>query len=453
VRDGATTERADRLLLVLALVLLQSCSGGDAANRSPDPPDEPANVVLIIADDLGFADLGMQGSADALTPHIDSLAAGGARLTHGYVSAPACSPTRAGLMTGRYQQRFGHELNPPSPSPPEFGLPLEETTLAAELQAAGYVTGLVGKWHLGTAAPFHPLNRGFDEFFGFLGGSHSYRDWDSADDPVLRGFDPVAGSGYLTDAFSREAVSFIRRHSQEPFFLCLSYSAVHRPMEKPPRRYMDRFPHVADPLRRKYLAMLAAMDDGIGRVLDEIRAAGLDGRTLVVFLSDNGGPQALNGSRNTPLRGGKEELYEGGIRVPFIVRWDGRVPAGIEYGEPVIQLDIFSTVLAAAGVAAPADVDTDGVDLVPFLDGSSTDSPHQALFWRYGAPSAVRKGDWKLVKDAAGNAQLFDLASDVGEATDLAPARPEVVSELERVLAEWQAELMPPPASATHSTG
>jgi arylsulfatase A-like enzyme len=216
---------------------------------------------------------------------------------------------------------------------------------------------------------------------------------------------------------------------------------------------MDRFPHVADPLRRKYLAMLAAMDDGIGRVLDEIRAAGLDGRTLVVFLSDNGGPQALNGSRNTPLRGGKEELYEGGIRVPFIVRWDGRVPAGIEYGEPVIQLDIFSTVLAAAGVAAPADVDTDGVDLVPFLDGSSKDSPHQALFWRYGAPSAVRKGDWKLVKDAAGNAQLFDLASDVGEATDLAPARPEVVSELERVLAEWQAELMPPPASATHSTG
>jgi arylsulfatase A-like enzyme len=444
------TGRATRVLLVLPLLLLQSCGGGDSGNRSPDPPDAPVNVVLIIADDLGFADLGVQGSADALTPHVDSLAAGGARLTDGYVSAPACSPTRAGLMTGRYQQRFGLELNPPSPSPPEFGLPLEETTLAAQLQAAGYVTGLVGKWHLGTAPPFHPMNRGFDEFFGFLGGSHSYRDWDSAEDPVLRGFGAVAGTGYLTDAFSREAASFVRRHAREPFFLCLSYSAVHRPMEKPPRRYMDRFPGVTDPLRRKYLAMLAAMDDGVGRVLDEIHAAGLDERTLIVFLSDNGGPSTLNGSRNTPLRGGKEDVYEGGIRVPFIVRWSGRVPSGIEYRKPVIQLDIFPTVLAAAGVGAPADVETDGVDLLPFLDGSNAASPHAALFWRYGGPSAVRQGDWKLVNDAAGNAQLFDLASDAGEETDLAPARPEIVSELETELAEWQAGLMPPPASATH---
>jgi arylsulfatase A-like enzyme len=430
--------------LLPALLLLHACGGSGDAGGTPVPPAARPNIVLIIADDLGYADLGVQGSADALTPHIDSLAASGARLTQGYVSAPACSPTRAGLMTGRYQQRFGHELNPPNPSPPDFGLPLEETTIAEALQASGYATGLVGKWHLGTAAQFHPLNRGFDEFFGFLAGSHSYRDWSAGNDPVLRGFEPVDDGGYLTDAFTREAVSFIRRHTAEPFFLCLSYNAVHRPMERPPRRYLDRFPDTPDPLRRKLLAKLAAMDDGVGRVVEAIEAAGLAQTTLFVFLSDNGAPTALNGSLNTPLRGGKEEVFEGGIRVPFIVRWAGRVPSGLEYAEPVIQLDVFPTVLAAAGVSLPGDREIDGVDLLPHLDGTSTAPPHATLFWRYGAPSAVRKGGWKLVKDGPGPSQLFDIAVDVAESTDLAPSMPEVVSELESELADWQAQHVPP---------
>ena len=427
------------------LLALQSCGGGDGGNAAPAPPDEPTNIVLIVADDLGYADLGVQGSPDVLTPRIDSLAAAGARLTNAYVSSPVCSPTRAGLLTGRYPQRFGLEFNPPNPSPPGFGLPLAETTMAEEFRGAGYVTGLVGKWHLGTDTAFHPLNRGFDEFFGFLGGSHSYRDWSSGDDPVLRGFEPVDDGAYLTDAFSREAVSFIRRHAHEPFFLYLSYSAVHRPMEKPPREYMDRFPDVADPLRQKLLAMLAAMDDGIGMVLDEIDASGLGPSTLIIFLSDNGAPTDLNGSLNTPLRGGKEEILEGGIRVPFIVRWDGHVPAGLEYREPVIQLDVLPTALAAAGIEAPADRQIDGVNLLPRLDGTAAGPPHAALFWRYGQPSAVRKGDWKLLSSGMGPSQLFDVAEDVGETTDLAASKPEIVSELEAELAAWQAQLPPPP--------
>ena len=427
------------------LLALQSCGGGNGGGAAPAPPDERANIVLIVADDLGYADLGFQGSPDVLTPRIDSLATAGARLTNAYVSSPVCSPTRAGLLTGRYPQRFGLEFNPPNPSPPEFGLALAEATLAEDLKASGYATGLVGKWHLGTASAFHPLNRGFDEFFGFLGGSHSYRDWSSADDPVLRGFEPAEDGAYLTDAFSREAVSFIRRHADEPFFLYLSYSAVHRPMEKPPRKYMDRFPDVADPLRQKLLAMLAATGDGIGAVLDEIDAAGLGQSTLVIFLADNGAPTDLNGSLNTPLRGGKEELFEGGIRVPFIVRWDGRIPAGLEYGDPVIQLDVFPTVLAAAGLAVPADREIDGVNLIPSLDGTNAGPPHASLFWRYGEPSAVRMGNWKLLSSGTGASQLFDLADDIGEATDLASSRPEIVSALESELAGWQAQLPPPP--------
>ena len=426
------------------LLALQSCGGG-AGGAAPVPPDMPANIVLIVADDLGYADLGVQGSPDVLTPHIDALAAAGARFTNAYVSSPVCSPTRGGLMTGRYPQRFGLELNPPDPLPPNFGLPLGETTLAEELKAAGYVTGLVGKWHLGIEPEFHPLNRGFDEFFGFLHGSHSYRDWDSGDDPILRGFEPVDDGAYLTDAFSREAVSFIRRHADVPFFLYLSYNAVHRPMEKPPRRYMDRFPDVADTRRQKLLAMLAAMDDGIGKVIAQIDGSNLGRSTLVIFLSDNGAPTDLNGSLNAPLRGGKEDLFEGGIRVPFIVRWDGRVPAGLVFASSVIQLDAFTTALAAAGIAVPAGSEIDGVNLIPYLDGTNASPPHGALFWRYGEPSAVRKGDWKLLSSGTGPAQLFDLMSDIGETTDLASSRPEIVSELEAEFAGWQAQLPPPP--------
>jgi arylsulfatase A-like enzyme len=427
------------------LLLLQACRGGSVESREPDTPDERPNVVLIVADDLGYADLGVQGSPDVLSPNIDSLAASGVRFTDGYVSAPDCSPTRAALMTGRYQQRFGHERSPRRPSPPGVGLPLEETTLADRFRTAGYVTGLVGKWHLGADPEFHPLNRGFDEFFGFLWGKHSYVDWSSdPTDPILRGFDPVVENTYLTDAFTREAVSFIKRRKGGPFFLYLAYNAVHEPMEKPPQRYMERFPGVSDPQRKIFLAMLAAMDDGVGDVLSALRAAGVEDRTLVIFLSDNGGPTSVNSSLNAPFRGEKAELWEGGIRVPFLLQWKGRIPAGLLYDHPVMQFDIFTTALAAAGVAPPGDRAIDAVNLLPFLDGTDPTVPHEELFWRYGTPSAVRKGNWKLLRSGGKPPQLFDIAEDVGETTDLASSRPDVVSELDADLAAWKGELVTP---------
>ncbi len=421
-----------RRALVVFLFLLHACR---------EAPDERPNIVLIIADDLGYADLGVQGSLDVLSPHIDSLAANGARFTSGYVSSPVCSPTRAGLMTGRYQQRFGHETNPPRPAPPGVGLPLEEVTIADKLKAAGYATGLVGKWHLGTEMPFHPLNRGFDEFFGFLSDQHSYIDWSSdTTDPILRDFDPVFETSYLTEALTRKAVAFVQRHKGGPFFLCLTYNAVHSPMETPPQQYMDRFSGVTDPKRRTFLAMLAAMDDGVGDVLGALRAAGVEEETLVILHSDNGGRTSVN----TPLRGEKSQLWEGGIRVPFLVQWKGRVPAGLVYDNPVMQLDIFTTALAAAGVEPPSDRAIDGVNLIPYLDGTDPGAPHAALFWRSGNPSAARKGDWKLFEDGVNPPQLFDLAEDIGETKDLASLRPDIVSELEADLAAWEAQLVPP---------
>ena len=434
-----------RVLVCALMLLLQGCRGGSGEGGGSPPPDDRPNIVLIVADDLGYADLGVQGSSDVLSPRLDALAAEGVRFTSGYVSAPDCSPTRAGMLTGRYQQRFGHERSPPRPSPPGVGLPVEETTLSDLLRSAGYATGLVGKWHLGVDPEFHPMNRGFDEFFGFLWGKHSYIDW-SADisNPILRGFEPVVESTYLTEAFTREAVSFIRRHRDGPFFLCLSYNAVHEPLESPPQQYLDRFSDVADPARRIFLAMLAAMDDGVGEVLDELEATGAAGNSLVIFLSDNGGAPAVNASLNTPLRGEKAELWEGGIRVPFFLRWKGHVPAGVVYDDPVIQLDILPTALVAAGVAPPGDRLIDGVNLVPHLDGSDTREPHAELFWRYGTPSAVRKGSWKLIRPGGVPPQLYDLIEDVGETTDLASSRPEVVAELDADLAAWKAELIPP---------
>ncbi len=429
------------------LPLLFGCGGGGsggAGGSGPGPGANPPNIVLIVADDLGYADLGVQGATDVLTPNIDSLAASGIRFTSGTASGCVCSPTRAGLLTGRYQQRFGHERNLRYPFPPGGGLPVGEKTLADCLRPLGYATGLVGKWHLGIEPQFLPLNRGFDEFFGFLFGDHSYLDWDAEPaNPIYRGTQPVVESTYLTDAFTREAVSFIDRHQARPFFLYLAYSAPHDPLEAP-QSYLDRFPGIADPRRRTFAAMLSAMDDGVGAVLARLRTLGIEDNTLVLFHSDNGGIPAENTSRNDPLRGEKGQLYEGGIRVPFMARWTGRLPASTVYDRPVSTLDLFTTAIAAAGGTPPSDRAIDGVDLLPYLDGTRSGEPHPILFWKYGLPAAVRKGDWKLVKVGANPSQLFDLASDVGEQADLASARPAVVAELEADLDAWKAQLVPP---------
>lgn len=431
------------------LLLLSLLAGALATSAAPKP-----NILLIVSDDHGWGDVGVNGCKDIPTPHLDSLAKNGVRFTSGYVSGPYCSPTRAGLMTGRYQTRFGHEFNPGQALPAEkkFGLSLNETPLPQKLKAAGYKTGMVGKWHLGSDKEFHPLSRGFDEFFGFLGGAHSYVNLRPAGaNPILRGFEAVDEKEYLTDAFKREAVAFIERHRQEPWFLYLPFNAVHGPMDAAPR-YADRFPNLTGG-RKTYATMLTAMDDAIGAVLAKLREHKLEESTLVLFCADNGGPEEVNSSDNGPLRGHKAQTWEGGIRVPFMVQWKGTLPAGKVYDQPVIQLDFHATALVAAGVKPEAKLD--GVNLMPFLKGEQTGAPHGALYWRFGQQMAIRMGDWKLVratgagtdqeraqlrrdvvKDLTGS-HLYNLAKDIGETTNLADKEPEKFKQLAAAWMEW----------------
>ncbi|WP_250846970.1 sulfatase-like hydrolase/transferase [Aquisphaera insulae] len=452
--------------------LLVMAVAGAAEAREPGKP----NIVIILADDMGFSDVGFQGGRDIPTPNVDSLAAGGVRCTNGYVSGPYCSPTRAGLLTGRYQQRFGHEFNPGQQAEEAgsnaFGLPLSESTIADRLKAAGYDTGLVGKWHLGNAPEYRPNRRGFDEFFGFLGGAHPYIPGQGA--PIYRNNEVVHEKEYLTDAFSREAVSYIERHKDRPFFLYLAYNAVHTPMHATDER-LKRFAGIADEQRRTYAAMLSALDEGVGKVLGALRAANLEEDTLIFFFSDNGGPTlkgtSINGSINAPLRGSKRTTLEGGIHVPFAVQWKGKLKAGSVYEKPVIQLDVLPTALAAAGATPSEDARLDGVNLLPFLKGEASATPHEALYWRLGDQRAIRRGDWKLVQyDAAVDdgtvsspakakvtpARLYNLASDIGEAHDLASEQPEKVKELQSAWAAWSGKLAKPlwgPGNARPATG
>jgi arylsulfatase A-like enzyme len=421
------------------------------------------NILIIVSDDHGYADVGFHGCQDIPTPNIDSLARTGVRFTNGYVSGPYCSPTRAGLLTGRYQQRFGHEFNPGTKDSENVGLPLSETTIADRLRSAGYVTGIVGKWHLGGDPRFHPQRRGFDEFFGFLGGAHSYLADQGKGAPIYRGTEVVAEKTYLTDAFGREAVSFVERHKKVPFLLYLAFNAVHTPMHATDDR-LGRFASIKDESRRKYAAMLIALDEAVGRVLDVLRTAELERDTLIVFLSDNGGPTMLgttiNGSRNDPLRGSKRTTLEGGIRVPFVVQWKGSLPEGAVYDQPVIQSDILPTVLAAAGVRIEPEWKVDGVNLLPYLKGEISAPPHDALYWRLGEQTAVRRGDWKLVrydltvdlpgtKSKAGKVKvtqprLYNLARDLNESKDQANVHPKKVEELRSLWNAWAAQLRDP---------
>jgi arylsulfatase A-like enzyme len=438
---------------LVLLVLTVAAHVSDGAARAAEKARRP-NILILLADDLGYADVGFQGCKDIPTPNIDSLAKGGVRCTNGYVSGPYCSPTRAGLMTGRYQTRFGHEFNPGGKGP-EQGLPLSETTMADRLGAAGYATGWVGKWHLGSVAKFHPSKRGFKETFGFLDGAHAYFPEKGA--PILRGTEVVPEKEYLTDAFAREAVAFIDRHKSEPFFLYLAFNAVHTPMQATEDR-LKKF-DIPNKMRHTYAAMTLAMDEGIGRVLDKLRAEKLEEDTLIFFFSDNGGPvmkgTTINGSRNTPLRGSKRTTLEGGIRVPFAVVWKGKLPAGKTYDQPVIQLDIQPTALAAAGVDVQTDWKLDGVNLLPYLEGKNAAAPHDTLYWRFGEQMAIRQGDWKLVRyDPAADgddktkgatpAKLYNLAQDIGEANDLSAKEPDKLKELEAVWQKWNATLAKP---------
>jgi len=395
-------------------------------------PDRP-NIVLIVADDLGYGDVGFSGSVQIRTPHLDRLAREGVTFTQGYVTAPVCSPSRAGFLTGRRQVRFGYDNNLVGHSPgfdPEYaGLPTSERTIADRLRDLDYVSGLIGKWHLGSRPQFHPLERGFDEFWGFLGGSHSYFPAESEktldqdpwqlDVPMECSYGPSRPLTYLTDDIGDEAVGFVRRHAERPFFLYVSFNAPHTPMEAL-EEDLQLYGHVEDAHRRTYCAMVHRLDVNVGRILQALDDEGLARRTLVAFISDNGGPVDANASINAPLNGQKGILLEGGVRVPFVLRWTGTLPEGSTFPDPVSTLDFLPTFVRAAGGTLPASGELDGVDLLPYLDGRADGRPHEDMRWRFTISAALREGDWKLVRLPDRLPLLFDLSRDVSERTDVA---------------------------------
>jgi len=434
------------------------------AADKPNPPQR-ANILVILSDDQGCADAGFQGSKEIPTPHLDRLARDGVRCTSGYVTHPYCSPSRAGLLTGRCQMRFGHERNPYyDPNNHQEGLPLTEKLLPQYLREAGYASGWIGKWHLGATPEFRPENRGFQETFGFIGGGHQYVNWkpDPAGEyrvPICRNGKPVDVKEHLTLAFGREAAAFINRHKAGPWFLYLAFNAPHTPHQPTPER-LEKFAHIENKQRRAYAAQVSLMDDAIGEALAALRDTGQAGRTLVFFFSDNGGPTYV-GANNGPLRGHKGTTYEGGVRVPFVVSWPGQLPAGKDYAPPVSSLDVFPTALACAGVPMPTDRPHDGVNLVPFLRGEQTGPPHDRLFWREEEQGqwGMRDGAMKLVRrtkavSAEGgrysvspltsrSEELFDLGSDIGEAKDLAATRAADMQRLSGTLDEWNKQGAP----------
>lgn len=440
-------------LCVLLLLLLPTC-------KTPQPStDRPPNLILILVDDLGYGDVGFNGCRDIPTPHIDRLAAEGVVFTNGYVSYPVCGPSRAGLITGRYQDRFGFARNPLfAPNDPNMGLPVEEETIAEVLHKVGYKSAALGKWHLGAHETQRPLVQGFDDFFGFLTGGHHYfpekytladeyavrRQYDAYRTKLLRNEQRIEETEYLTDALSREAVNYIGKYRNDPFFIYLAYNAPHTPLEAT-EKYLSRFPGIENKRRRTYAAMVSAVDDGVGRILDQLEALDLEENTLVVFLSDNGGPERTNGSDNGPLRGQKSDLLEGGVRVPYSMRWPGKIPAGLRYNEMVSSLDILATIAGRQAGGSPAANPLDGTDLLPYLTGEQNGAPHDRLFWKKVDEQkyAVREGKDKLISYQQGPS-LYDLDEDIGEENDLAAQKAARVGELNDRWVQWNTKNQPP---------
>ena len=417
--------------------------------------DRP-NIVFILSDDAGYADFGFQGSKEFKTPELDKLAKNSVRFTQAYVSAAVCGPSRAGLLTGKYQQKFGFEENnvpglmsKSGLTGDDMGLPLDQKTVADYLKEQGYKTALFGKWHQGNADRFHPTKRGFDEFYGFRGGARSYMPYGSEnkltrqEDKLERGFGNFQEhEGYLTDELADEAIAFMERNKNNPFFVYLAFNAVHTPMEATPED-LEKVNGLTG--KRKTLAAMAiAMDRACGKVLDRIEELGLDKNTLIVFTNDNGGPSDSNESLNDPLSGTKANHLEGGIRVPFLMSWPGKITPNIVYDHPISTLDLLPTFVTAAGGNVATIEDLDGVDLVPYLQGKNNGKPHEILYWKKENRGAIRFNDWKLVRFPDRPAELYNIKEDVSEVNDLASKHPEKVRELYQKLFDWELTLERP---------
>jgi arylsulfatase A-like enzyme len=409
--------------------------------RASQKSESRPNIVLIVSDDQGYADSSCYDHPkEVATPNIDRLATEGVLLTNGYASAYVCAPTRAGLLTGRYQQRFGFYAAGDS----RIGLPLSEVTVADMLKKRGYATAVIGKWHVGIEPQYHPLKRGFDEFYGFLGhGAHDYFNLKITDEynSIYRNDRRINDTGYLTDNLARESVSFIEQHQNKPFFLYLPFNAVHWPLQAL-QKYIKRF-NTGDKNRDIYLAMLTSMDEAIGKVLDALKRTGADDNTLIIFFSDNGGARK-NFANNGALRDFKQSVYEGGIRVPFIVRWPGKLPKGTVCDEPVISLDALPTICAAVGVGLPNNRVYDGKNMLPTLRGRTKGPLHKNLFWDDGVKQwAVREGKWKLLYNREGSLELYDLEADISEKNNLVKQRPEIAKRLQQAYTDWKNQMAP----------
>ena len=477
----------------ICFLILLLCLGGSSflfAQQRSLP-----NIILIIADDLGYSDLASYGNQQIKTPNIDALGTGGVRFTTAYVTSPICAPSRMSIMTGRYQQRFGCEFMPydkfdPSVNKtitrhffsfkkkppgiasmhPDFFLnrsdyntdvPAAEQTIADILKKQGYATGLVGKWNLSSSGDVYPDQHGFDYSYYFDGALSRYVDepvdngryvsvhlpWAFSEIPawaprrgstaIREGRTTVMDTGYLTFSLAEKAKEFIDRNRSKPFFLTLSFNAPHDPFQVP-LNYFNRLAHVTDTVKRVYYGMIEALDDAVGMVMKKLEQAGLDQNTLIFFISDNGGATYTRATDNAPLKGGKCTHFEGGVSVPFFVRFPGKVKTGLVYRDPVSSLDIFSTIAAASGATPANDRVYDGVNLLPFLNDNS-DNPHDLLFWRSGYSKAIRKGDWKLyINEKNKISYLYNLANDREEKNDLSAQYPEKLKELRKELNDWE---------------
>ncbi|MBC6997085.1 sulfatase-like hydrolase/transferase [Cytophaga sp. FL35] len=406
--------------------------------------DKP-NIIVVLTDDQGWADVGFNGATDIPTPQLDALAKEGVVFENGYVSHPYCSPSRAGLLTGRYQARFGHDCNMPydDENDASVGTPLKEKMISEALKEQGYATAAIGKWHVGDHPDLHPPKQGFDHWFGFAGGAMNF--WGTPNGPlrtIYRNNDPVdpAELSYLTDDFTEEAIHFIKRHKENPFFIYLAYNAPHAPDHATPQ-YLKATEHIEYGGRSVYAAMVNGVDHGVGRLVAQLKELNLYDNTILVFLSDNGG--RAEHADNRPNRGHKGMLFEGGIKVPFFMVWPEKLQRNQRYSPMVSALDLYPTFIEAAGKKAQTEPQLEGVNLTPFLTEKKEETPHQTLFWRSvgGFKYAVRHKDYKLYKSAYKNRTLlYNLKEDAIERYDLAKEQPEKVAELEALYAVWDAK-------------
>lgn len=414
------------------------------------------NIIFVLSDDAGYADFGFQGSKEFKTPRLDEFAKISIRCTQAYVSAAVCGPSRAGFLTGMYQQRFGFEENNvpgymsfSGLTGDDMGLPLEQKIIGNQLKELGYTTAIFGKWHMGNADRFHPTKRGFDEFYGFRGGSRSFMPYDETnpidkdENRLEQGFGNfLEHDGYLTDDLADKTNQFIAQHKDRPFFVYLSFNAVHTPMQAK-EEDLRQFPNLKGK-RKTLAAMTLAMDRACGKVLDQLKKLNLLDNTIIVFTNDNGGPSDTNSSINYPLSGTKANHLEGGIRVPFLISWRGRLKDNTVYDYPISLLDMYPTFSAIAGAKVDDMAHLDGVNLLPFLERKNLGRPHNTLFWKKENRGAIRELDWKLIRYPDRPAELYDLSKDIAEAHDLASAYPDKVRVLYKKLFQWELGLERP---------